>query len=391
VIVGIFVYFANRFAGVGMIERKIKEILKSKEGTNKALIVLGARQTGKTTLLKMLYGERDDVVWLNGDEPDIQNLLENISSTRLKAILAGKKVVVIDEAQRIKDIGIKLKLITDNIPEIQVIASGSSSFDLANFINEPLTGRKWEFSLYPMSFSEMAAHNGFIEENRLLPHRMIYGYYPEVVNSAGNEKEVLKQLSDSYLYKDIFTWENIKKPEKLMKLLQAIAFQVGSEVSANELSNMIGLDNQTVEKYIQLLEQTYIVFRLGSFSRNLRKELKRARKIYFYDNGIRNSIIANFAPVELRNDVGQLWENFLISERIKYLQNNMIFANRYFWRTVEQQEIDYIEEYNGKMYAFEFKWGEANRKKFPHTFINAYPEVDTKIINRENYEDFLKP
>ena len=374
-----------------MIERKIKEILKSKEGTNKALIVLGARQTGKTTLLKMLYGERDDVVWLNGDEPDIQNLLENISSTRLKAILAGKKVVVIDEAQRIKDIGIKLKLITDNIPEIQVIASGSSSFDLANFINEPLTGRKWEFSLYPMSFSEMAAHNGFIEENRLLPHRMIYGYYPEVVNSAGNEKEVLKQLSDSYLYKDIFTWENIKKPEKLMKLLQAIAFQVGSEVSANELSNMIGLDNQTVEKYIQLLEQTYIVFRLGSFSRNLRKELKRARKIYFYDNGIRNSIIANFAPVELRNDVGQLWENFLISERIKYLQNNMIFANRYFWRTVEQQEIDYIEEYNGKMYAFEFKWGEANRKKFPHTFINAYPEVDTKIINRENYEDFLKP
>ncbi len=388
-IVGIFVYFANRFAGVGMIERKIKEILKSKEGTNKALIVLGARQTGKTTLLKMLYGERDDVVWLNGDEPDIQNLLENISSTRLKAILAGKKVVVIDEAQRIKDIGIKLKLITDNIPEIQVIASGSSSFDLANFINEPLTGRKWEFSLYPMSFSEMAAHNGFIEENRLLPHRMIYGYYPEVVNSAGNEKEVLKQLSDSYLYKDIFTWENIKKPEKLMKLLQAIAFQVGSEVSANELSNMIGLDNQTVEKYIQLLEQTYIVFRLGSFSRNLRKELKRARKIYFYDNGIRNSIIANFAPVELRNDVGQLWENFLISERIKYLQNNMIFANRYFWRTVEQQEIDYIEEIDGILHAYEFKWNPNKKTYLTKTFSNSYPDHVFKLINRDNYETFI--
>jgi len=389
VIVGIFVYFANRFAGVGMIERKIKEILKSKEGTNKALIVLGARQTGKTTLLKMLYGERDDVVWLNGDEPDIQNLLENISSTRLKAILAGKKVVVIDEAQRIKDIGKKLKLITDNIPEIQVIASGSSSFDLANFINEPLTGRKWEFSLYPMSFSEMAAHNGFIEENRLLPHRMIYGYYPEVVNSAGNEKEVLKQLSDSYLYKDIFTWENIKKPEKLMKLLQAIAFQVGSEVSANELSNMIGLDNQTVEKYIQLLEQTYIVFRLGSFSRNLRKELKRARKIYFYDNGIRNSIIANFAPVELRNDVGQLWENFLISERIKYLQNNMIFANRYFWRTVEQQEIDYIEEIDGILHAYEFKWNPNKKTYLTKTFSNSYPDHVFKLINRDNYETFI--
>ncbi|HOG43708.1 MAG TPA: ATP-binding protein [bacterium] len=372
-----------------MIERKIKEILKSKEGTNKALIVLGARQTGKTTLLKMLYGERDDVVWLNGDEPDIQNLLENISSTRLKAILAGKKVVVIDEAQRIKDIGIKLKLITDNIPEIQVIASGSSSFDLANFINEPLTGRKWEFSLYPMSFSEMAAHNGFIEENRLLPHRMIYGYYPEVVNSAGNEKEVLKQLSDSYLYKDIFTWENIKKPEKLMKLLQAIAFQVGSEVSANELSNMIGLDNQTVEKYIQLLEQTYIVFRLGSFSRNLRKELKRARKIYFYDNGIRNSIIANFAPVELRNDVGQLWENFLISERIKYLQNNMIFANRYFWRTVEQQEIDYIEEIDGILHAYEFKWNPNKKTYLTKTFSNSYPDHVFKLINRDNYETFI--
>jgi len=384
-----FIYFAIWLAGVGMIERKMKEILKSKEGTNKALIVLGARQTGKTTLLKMLYGNRDDVVWLNGDEPDIQNLLENISSTRLKAILAGKKVVVIDEAQRIKDIGLKIKLITDNIPEIQVVASGSSSFDLANFINEPLTGRKWEFSLYPLSFSEMVAHNGFIEENRLLPHRMIYGYYPEVVNSAGNEKEVLKQLSDSYLYKDIFTWENIKKPEKLMKLLQAIAFQVGSEVSANELSNMVGLDNQTVEKYIELLEQTYIVFRLGSFSRNLRKELKRARKIYFYDNGIRNSIIANFAPVELRNDVGQLWENFLISERMKYLQSNMIFANRYFWRTVEQQEIDYIEEMDGILHAYEFKWNPNKKAYLTKTFSNSYPDHEFKVINRDNYETFI--
>lgn len=372
-----------------MIERKMKEILKSKEGTNKALILLGARQTGKTTLLKMLYGNRSDVVWLNGDEPDIQNLFENISSNRLKAILTGKKIVVIDEAQRIRDIGLKLKLITDNIPEIQVVASGSSSFDLANFINEPLTGRKWELSLYPLSFSEMAAHTGFIEENRMLPHRLIYGYYPEVVNSPGNEKEVLKQLSDSYLYKDIFTWESIKKPEKLMKLLQAIAFQVGSEVSANELSNIVGLDNQTVEKYIQLLEQTYIVFRLGSFSRNLRKELKRARKIYFYDNGIRNSIIANFAPVELRNDVGQLWENFLISERIKYLQNNRIFANRYFWRTVEQQEIDYIEEMDGILHAYEFKWNPAKKAYLTKTFANSYPDYVFKVINRDNYETFI--
>ncbi len=372
-----------------MIERKMKEILKSKEGTNKALIVLGARQTGKTTLLKMLYGNRNDVVWLNGDEPDIQNLLENITSTRLKTILSEKKMVVIDEAQRIKDIGLKLKLITDNIPEIQVVASGSSSFDLANFINEPLTGRKWEFSLYPLSFSEMSAHNGFIEENRMLPHRLIYGYYPEVVNSPGNEKEVLKQLSDSYLYKDIFTWESIKKPEKLMKILQAIAFQVGSEVSANELSNIVGLDNQTVEKYIQLLEQTYIVFRLGSLCRNLRKELKRARKIYFYDNGIRNSVIANFAPVELRNDVGQLWENFLISERIKYLQNNGIFANRYFWRTVEQQEIDYIEEMDGILHAYEFKWNSGKKAYLTKTFANSYPDHVFKVINRDNYETFV--
>jgi uncharacterized protein len=372
-----------------MIERKMGEILKSKEGTNKALIVLGARQTGKTTLLKMLYEKRDDVVWLNGDEPDIQSLLENISSTRLKAILAEKKVVVIDEAQRIRDIGIKIKLITDNIPEIQVVASGSSSFDLANSINEPLTGRKWEFSLYPLSFSEMVNHTNFIEENRLLPHRLVYGYYPEVVNAAGSEKEVLKQLSDSYLYKDIFTWENIKKPEKLMKLLQAIAFQVGNEVSANELSNMVGLDNQTVEKYIQLLEQTYIIFRLGSFSRNLRKELKRARKFYFYDNGIRNAVIANFAPVELRSDIGQLWENFLISERMKYLQNNMIFANRYFWRTVEQQEIDYIEEIDGTLHAYEFKWNPNKKAYLTKTFANSYSNHEFKVINRDNYESFL--
>ncbi|MGI6394898.1 MAG: ATP-binding protein [bacterium] len=372
-----------------MIERKIGKILKSKEGSNKALIILGARQTGKTTLLKMLYGKRDDVVWLNGDEPDTQSMFENITSTRLKAILAGKKIVVIDEAQRIRDIGLKLKLITDNIPEVQVIASGSSSFDLANFINEPLTGRKWEFQLYPLSFAEMAERTNFLDELRLLPHRMVFGYYPEVVNSAGNEKEVLKQLSESYLYKDIFTWENIKKPEKLMKLLQAIAFQVGSEVSANELSKMVGLNNETVEKYIQLLEQTYILSRLGSFSRNLRSELKRARKIYFYDNGIRNSIIANFAPVELRNDVGQLWENFLISERLKHLQNSKIFANRYFWRTVEQQEIDYIEEIDGTLYAYQFKWGPGRRAYLPKTFANNYPDHQFKVINRENFETFI--
>jgi uncharacterized protein len=372
-----------------MIKRSLQKIIEKKLGSQKAVIILGARQTGKTTLLKSIFEKLDEALWLNADEPDIQALFETSTSSRFKALFAGYSTIVLDEAQRIKDIGIKLKLIIDQIPELQLIATGSSAFELANQTNEPLTGRKWEFQLYPFAFEELIKHQNEIEEIRLLNHRLVFGTYPEVVTSVGNEKELLKQLSDSYLYKDILMWENIKKPEKLLKLMQALAYQLGNEVSYNELGQMLGLDNQTVEKYIQLLEKTFVIFRLGAFSRNLRKELKRSRKIYFFDNGIRNALIANFNLAELRSDIGALWENYLISERIKYLHHHQIWSNSWFWRTQDQQEIDYLEERDGKLYAWEFKWNPKAKARLSKTFAKAYPNHEFKVITPENYQQFL--
>ena len=372
-----------------MIERSLAAILEKNVGKGKALILLGARQTGKTTLLKELFGNKHNVIWLNGDEPDTLAMFSEANSSRLRSILAGYDILVVDEAQRIENVGLKFKLITDHIPEIQLIASGSSAFDLANLVNEPLTGRKLEYTLYPLSFKELVDHHGQLEESRLLLHRLIFGYYPEVVTAAGNEKEILHQLSDSYLFKDILMWERIKKPDKLVKLLQALAFQLGSEVSYNELGRMVGLNNETIEKYIQLLEKTFVIFRLGAFSRNLRKELRKGKKIYFYDNGIRNALIANFASPELRQDIGALWENFLISERMKYIHYQRIWGNSYFWRTRDQQEIDYIEDRDGVLHAFEFKWNPSKKARLSRTFSSAYPNHEFSVITRENYMEFL--
>jgi predicted AAA+ superfamily ATPase len=288
--------------------------------------------------------------------------------------------VIIDEAQRIQEIGLRMKLITDQISEVQLVATGSSSFELANQINEPLTGRKWEYIMYPISFGEMVNNHGLLEEKRLLPHRMVYGYYPEVVSHIGSEKEILKQLSDSFLYKDVLLLDQIQKPDGLIKLLQALAYQVGSQVSYNELSLLTGLDAKTVDKYITFLEQAYVVFRLGSFSRNLRSELKKSRKIYFYDNGIRNALIANFNQLESRQDVGALWENFLMSERWKkhhYEQSN---TKMYFWRTTAQQEIDLIEEENGELRAYEFKYSPTKSIKLSSTFLSSYNPTVAKTI-----------
>lgn len=372
-----------------MVKRSLNTVLESKVGKGKAIIIMGARQVGKTTLLQHLWGDDAKILWLNGDETDVQSLFENISASRLKAILGDKRIVVIDEAQRIRDIGLRLKLITDQIPEVQVIATGSSSFDLANKVNEPLTGRKWEYKMFPLTFGEMVAHHGLLEEKRMLPHRLIYGSYPEVINNMGNEREVLKQLSDSYLYKDILMWEQIKKPDKIMKLLQALAFQVGSQVSYSEIGQICGLDSKTVEKYILLLEQTFVIFRLGSFSRNLRNELKNSKKIYFYDNGIRNAIIANFAQIENRTDLGSLWENYLISERIKKINYSNEWKNQWFWRTKEQKEIDYIEESDGKIEAFEFKWNKDAKIKIPKQFMANYINSTFTVIHQDNIEEFL--
>ena len=372
-----------------MIERIHERNILSRLGKGKAIILLGARQTGKTTLLKKMFEEKKAVLWLNADEPDVQSLFSNISSTRLKILFEKYHTIIIDEAQRIFDVGLKLKLITDNLPEKQLIATGSSAFELSGKIKESLTGRKWEFYLYPLSFQEMVAHNGLLEEERLLHHRLIYGYYPDVVSSPGDEKEILFQLADSYLYKDILMWEGIKKPEKLIKLLQALSLQLGNEVSYNELGKMISLDNETIEKYIQLLEQSFVIFRLPSLSRNQRTELKKSRKIYFYDNGIRNALIANFNLPEMRQDIGALWENFLITERMKSLHYNNYHANRFFWRTHSQQEIDYIEEKDGKLYGFEFKWSPTKKARFPKTFTNSYPDSINEVISQENYGNFI--
>lgn len=372
-----------------MINRLIVNNINKNIGSHKAIILMGARQVGKTTCLKQLFGEAQNVLWLSGDEPDVRAIFEDITSTRLKSIIGNNKIIIIDEAQRISDIGMKLKLITDYIPDVQLVATGSSSFDLANKVNEPLTGRKWEYKMFPLSFGEMVSHHGLLEEKRQIPTRLIYGYYPEVVTSSGDARDILLQLSDSYLYKDILMWEQIKKPDKLLKLLQALAFQVGSQVSYNELGQICGLDSKSIEKYVLLLEQTYVIFRLGSFSRNLRNELKSSRKIYFYDNGIRNAIISNFSEIELRTDVGALWENFLVSERVKKLNYDHIRCNSWFWRTLQQKEIDYLEEKDGVLSAYEFKWSKKEGFKVPAQFSTAYPGSPFTIVNTDNVEDFL--
>jgi len=372
-----------------MIVRALEKIIRSKLNTQKAIVLLGARQVGKTTLLKKIFSDNQDVLWLNGDEKDVQDLFQNSSSSRLKIFFGKKRTVIVDEAQRIRDIGLRMKLITDEIPEVQLVVTGSSAFELANQLNEPLTGRKWEYKMYPLSFGEMVAHHGLLEEKRLLPHRLVYGYYPEVVNNIGIEKEILKQLSDSYLYKDVLLLEQIKKPEGLLKLLQALAYQVGSQVSYNELAKTTGLDAKTTEKYITVLEQTYIIFRLGAFSRNLRSELKKSRKIYFYDNGIRNALIANFNMMESRQDIGALWENYLMSERKKMNEYHQKWSNSWYWRTKEQAEIDYVEEEDGILKSYEFKWNKHAKHKVPGLFLNTYSGASFQVIHPDNMEAFL--
>lgn len=374
-----------------MIERFLYKTIEEKLFKGKIIILSGARQVGKTTLLKQILHHTEDVLWLNGDEMQVQNLFDNASAERLLSEFGNSRIVILDEAQRIKDIGVRLKLIADSDSNIQVIASGSSAFELANQVNEPLTGRKWEYQLFPVSFGEMVAQHGKLQELRMLPRRIVYGYYPEVVMNDGNETEILKLLTDAYLYKDILSWENIKHPDRLQRLLRALAYQVGSQVSFNELSQMCSLDSKTVERYITLLEQCYIIFRLPSFSHNLRHELKASRKIYFYDNGIRNALIANFNAPEIRQDNGALWENFVISERMKSNGYCQRWVNRYFWRTKQQQEIDYLEESGGKLHAYEIKWNPRAKARVSKTFTDAYPDSNFQVITPENIAEFLLP
>jgi len=306
-----------------------------------------------------------------------------------KHLFGNARLIAIDEAQRITNIGIMLKLAVENIPKVQVIATGSSALELAGGINEPLTGRKWEYSLYPLAYKELCQHISPIEEKRLLEHRMIYGYYPEIVNSPGREPELLNNLINSYLFKDILTLEQVRKPALVEKILQLLAFQTGSEVSFNEIVKMTRADNQTVERYVDLLQKVYVVYSIHSFSRNLRNELKKSRKIYFWDNGIRNSLIRNFNSLSLRNDTGALWENFLVTERLKSLHYSKVSSGCYFWRTAGQQEIDYIEESGGIIHGYEFKWSDRSKTRIPKSFILAYPNSKVEIITKKNFTDFL--
>ena len=371
------------------INRIMSEMVAKKMHLGKAIVLIGARQVGKTTLLKDCLKGQENVLWMNGDNLETRMLMANITVERYRSMLGRNDIVVIDEAQRIEDIGLKCKLLTDNFPNVQLIITGSSSLDIANKVNEPLTGRKWKYRLFPLSYGELSAHFGAMQEWQKLPLRLVFGSYPDVVCNPGDEREVLNNLTESYLYKDVLVWERIKRPDKVVRLLQALAFQVGSEVSANELSRMVELDRATVEKYINLLEQAQVIFRLGAFSRNLRTEIKSGRKIYFYDNGIRNALIGNLSPIDMRADIGILWENYLVSELLKKNSYDLTYAKPYFWRTTQQQEVDYIEECDGRMQAYEFKWSPTKKAKISKTFLGAYPDVKVKTITRENYMDIL--
>ncbi|MCL2184383.1 MAG: ATP-binding protein [Treponema sp.] len=355
----------------------------------KAIIIYGARQVGKSTLLKHLLKDNTSVLWLYGDQAQTQSLFNDLSVQSIKSIIGKKKIIVIDEAQMIKDIGIKLKMFTDYLDDIKVIATGSSSFDLANKINEPLTGRKWEYHLLPLSFREMANESSEFEEKGYLETRLIYGYYPEIVMHPGEEKERLLELVTSYLYKDVLIWESLQKADKITRLLQALAFQTGSQISYSEIGTMIGMDSKTVEKYIDLLEKAFIIYRLTSYSRNLRNELKASKKVYFYDNGVRNALISAFNPLELRDDIGILWENFIMAELLKKDKNTRNFARRWFWRTKQSQEVDLIHEADGVWSAYEFKWNEKKNVSYPAAFKEAYPEINFHLINKSNFIDYL--
>ena len=370
-----------------MIRRALQTRIESNLFKGKAIIVIGARQVGKSTMLRMiLEGRNEPTLTLNCDEPEVKEMLTNANLKELQLLIGKNKIVTIDEAQRVADVGMTLKRITDNFPDVQLLVTGSSSFELQNKLNEPLTGRKLEYHLFPLSTGELLAANGLLPVKQTLESRLIYGSYPDIVTNAADAKELLANLADSYLYKDLLGMEGIRRPVLLSKLLTALALQVTSEVSYNELAQTVGSDSKTVEKYIDLLEKCFIVFRLNGFNRNLRSELKRSKKIYFYDNGIRNAILQNFAPLSMRQDVGALWENFIITERMKANQAAGRYAKSYFWRTTQQQEIDYVEESDGQFTLFEMKWNpkKANAK-FPIIFSNTYDVKEKKVITPENW------
>ncbi len=374
-----------------MINRYQLDYAKDRLFKGKALIIYGPRQVGKTTFVELLLKKEasNKILRLNGDDADTRSLLASPNLNMLQALIGEKKILFIDEAQRISNIGVLIKIVVDRVKDVQVIATGSSSFELANHINEPLTGRKYEMLLLPLAYQELVSNSDFLTESRQTEQRLIYGSYPEIITNPTDAMEHLKLLAESYLYKDLFTLDKINKPQLLQKIVRALALQVGSEVSITEIGRLVSADNKTVEKYVTLLEMAFVIFTLPALSRNVRNEIKKGRKIYFYDNGILNAVSGNFMPLQNRKDVGALWENYLVSERIKSQHFQRGQFSNYFWRTTQQQEIDFIEETTQGLSAFEFKWNDKAKSKFSATFLNAYPNAKTMVITPQNRNDFL--
>jgi len=371
-----------------LFQRIILPRIEARLFRGKAIIIYGARRVGKTTLVRQILDNVPDGLYLNGDEPDVRQALTNKTSTELAHFIGKRKLAVIDEAQRIPNIGLTLKLLVDTLPETQIIATGSSSFDLSNKINEPLTGRAFEFFLPQLALTEIS--QDALETNRLLEARMIYGLYPEIVTAPQTARETISGIYKNYLYKDALEFQALRKPELIEKLLAALALQLGNEVSFTELAGLLEADKQTIAAYIRLLELAFVVFRLPPFARNLRNEINASRKIYFWDGGIRNAIINNFNPLSLRADTGALWENFAIAERMKRNSNLGLIPNVYFWRTWSKQEIDYIEEEGGGLHAFEMKW-QKGRSRPPAIWKKTYPDASWQLVTRHQYQEFFSP
>jgi len=358
----------------------------------KVVILLGPRRVGKTVLIKQVIERlQEPYLLLNGEDFSVVEILSRRSVQHYKNLLGDKRVLLIDEAQKIPEIGKVLKLMVDEIVGIRILVTGSSAFDIDKYTGEPLTGRKKTFNLYPLSEAEYDQIETLIEKRDNLRERLIYGNYPELIHIKDREdkSDYLREIVNSYLLKDILSYENIKNSDKILSLLRLIAFQIGGEVSYQELGKQLSMSKNTVEKYLDLLSKVYVLHKVGGFSRNLRKEVTKSSKWYFYDNGLRNLIIANLNPIELRNDMGQLWGNYIISERLKYQKYNRKVVNNYFWRTYDQQELDWLEEREGKLYGYEFKWNARKRVRAPKGWETNYPESEFKVINPENYLEWI--
>jgi uncharacterized protein len=375
------------------LERGIDNLFTKKVLPNKVLLLLGARRVGKTAFIKKYLSiiPKSDYLQLNGEDIEDANLLKERSVSNYSRLLSNTKLLVIDEAQNIPDIGLILKLIVDSIEGIKVIATGSSVFDLSNKLGEPLVGRKNTIYLFPLAQMEFAKYENFKQTTQKLEERLLFGSYPELEQYQDwNDKiNYLKEILNSYLLKDILVYEGIKQSNKIMYLLKLIAFQVGQEVSLQELARQLGISKNTVEIYLDLLSKVFVIYKVRGFSRNLRKEITKSNRWYFYDNGIRNAIIGNFSRLENRMDVGALWENYLASERIKHQNYTQKAIENYFWRTYDQQELDWLEEENGILRGYEFKWNEKRKAKIPTAFSKAYPEASFGVINKQNYLDFV--